>query len=71
MYQAHHMKSVMFGHNHTARSFHWLHCSLYSKSESTVYAIQDQVLCTRVYKAKIMQFPVQSIMRRLCHEHEK
>jgi len=57
--------------SNTVRSFCWLHCSFHSESKSTVFAIQDQVLCTRVYKAKVMQTQVQSIMRRLCHEHEE
>jgi len=54
-----------------ARSFRWLHYSLHSESESTIFAIQDQVLCTRVYQAKIMQIPVQSIICRVCHEQEE
>ena len=45
-----------------ARSFRWLHCSLHSESKSTIFAIQDQVLCTRIYRAKVIQTPVQSIM---------
>ena len=55
----------------TSRNFCWLHHSLHSESESTVFAIQDQVLCTRMYKAKIMQCPLQSILCRMCHEHEE
>ena len=55
----------------SVRSFRWLHFSLHSESESTVFAIQDQVLCTRVYQAKVMKIPVQSIMCRLCHENEE
>ena len=54
-----------------ARSFHWLHGSLHSESESTIFAIQDQILCTRVYQAKIMQTSVQYIMCRKSHEHEE
>ena len=38
----------------TVQSFQWLRGSLHSESESTILAVQDQVLCTRVYQAKIM-----------------
>ena len=33
----------------TAQSFRWLGGSLHGESKSTILAIQDQVLCTRVY----------------------
>ena len=52
------------------RSFQWLRQSLHSESESTLFAIQDQVICTRVYQAKIMGSQV-SVMCRLCGEQEE
>ena len=55
----------------TARSFRWLQCSMHGESESSIFAIQDQVLCTRSYQAKIMKISVQSILCRLCQEHEE
>jgi len=54
-----------------ARSFRWLQCSMHGESESSIFAIQDQVLCTRSYQAKIMRISVQSILCRLCQEHEE
>jgi len=36
------------------RSFQWLRQSLHSESESMLFTIQDQVICTRVYQTKIM-----------------
>ena len=56
---------------HATRSFYWLKYSLHSESESSIFAVQDQVLCTRVYQAKIMRSPVPSLLCRLCHEHEE
>ena len=41
----------------------WLQQHLHSESESTVLAIQDQVIATRGYEAKIMN---KSIPSRLC-----
>ena len=54
-----------------ARSFHWLSQSVYSETESTILAIQDQVLSTRVYTAKIMKLDVPSLMCRLCSQQEE
>ena len=53
------------------RSFHWLNQYLHSESESTILAIQDQVLHTRVYEAKIMKQAVPSLMCRLCSQKEE
>jgi len=55
----------------TSRSFHWLGQSVHSETESTTLAVQDQVLSTRVYKAKIMKLAVPTIMCRLCFQHEE
>ena len=53
------------------RSFKWLQCSLHGESESSIFAVQDRVLCTRVYQAKIMHTLIQSILCRLCQEQEE
>ena len=52
-------------------SFRWLKHSLHSESESSIFAVQDQVLCTRVYQSKIMKLPVPSLLCRICFEHEE
>ena len=52
------------------RSFQWLQRSLHSEPESTLFAIQDQVICTRVYQAKIIGSRV-SVLCRLCGEQEE
>ena len=53
------------------RSFHWLSEFVYSESESTILAIQDQVVKTRVYEARIMSVSVPTVMCRLCNSHEE
>ena len=53
------------------RSFHWLNQYLYSESESTIIAVQDQVLHTMVYEAKIMKQAASSLMCRLCCQSEE
>ena len=54
-----------------SRSFRWLCEFLHSESESTIFAIQDQVVRTRVYEAKIMNLSVPTLMCRLCSSHEE
>ena len=53
-----HGKFINWAHSdavNTVQNFQWLRGSLHSESESTILAVQpDQVLCTRVYQAKIM-----------------
>ena len=53
----------------TVQSFQRLGGFLHSESESTILAVQGQVLCTRVYQAKIMRCPVPSLMCRFCHDY--
>ena len=55
----------------TSRSFQWLKHSLHSESESSIFAIQDQVICTRVYQVKIIRSVVPSLLCRFCSEHEE
>ena len=55
----------------TSQSFRWLSGSLHSESESTIMAVQDQVLCTRVYQAKVMRCSVPTLMCRFCHAKEE
>jgi len=43
------------------RSFQWLQQSLHSESESTLFAIHNQVICTRVYQTKIMGSQVSDV----------
>ena len=47
-------------------SFRWLRGSLHSESESTIFAIQDQVICTRIYQAKAMKSSISSMLCRFC-----
>ena len=54
-----------------SRSFHWLSQSAHSETESTIMAVQDQVLSTRVYQAKIMKLNVPTLTCRLCSKHEE
>ena len=56
-----------------AKNFQWLQQSLHSESESTLFAIQDQAICTRVYQARIIGSPISSIyiLCCLCGEHEE
>jgi len=53
------------------RSVRWLTQHLHSESESTVLAIQDQVVATRVYENKIMKKRVPSILCRVCGQAEE
>ena len=55
----------------TVQSFCWLQISVHSESESTILAVQHQVLPTRVYQAKIMRCPVPTILCRFCHTREE
>ena len=54
-----------------SRSFRWLGEFLHGESESTIFAIQDQVIRTRVYEAKIMHVSIPTLMCRLCGSHEE
>jgi len=49
-------------------SFLWLK---HSESESSIFAILDQVICTKVYLAKIIRSSVLSLMSRFCFEQEE
>jgi len=49
-----------------ANSTRWLQQHLQSESESTIFAIQDQVIATRIYEAKIMCKNVSSLKCRIC-----
>ena len=51
------------------RSVCWLNQHLHSESESTVLAIQDQVVATTVYEKKIMKKNVSSVLCRVCTLH--
>jgi len=53
------------------RSVYWLKSHVHSESESTILAIQDQAISTRVIQAKIMKLNIPSVMCRLCREHEE
>ena len=53
------------------RSFRWLGEFLHSETESTIFAIQDQVIRTRVYEAKLIHVFVPTLMCRLCNSHEE
>ena len=55
----------------TVQSFCWLQGSIHSESESTILAVQDQVLRTMVYQAKIMRCPVFTILCRFCLTREE
>ena len=52
-------------------SARWLQQHLHSESESTVCAIQDQVIATRVYEVKIMGKRLPSLMCRVCGQAEE
>ena len=52
------------------RSVCWLK-NVHSESESTILAIQNQAITTRVLQVKIMKMSIPSIMCRLCGEHEE
>ena len=49
----------------------WLKSHLHSETESTILAIQDQVVATRVIEAKIMKKHVPSLMCGLCRGYEE
>jgi len=53
------------------KSLCWLKSHLHSESESTILAIQDQVIATRVIEAKIIRKHVPSLMYQLCGEFEE
>ena len=53
------------------KSVCWLKSHLHSELESTILAIQDQVVVTRVIEAKIMKKHLPSLMCRLCGESEE
>ena len=53
------------------RSVCWLKSHVHSESESTILAIQNQAITTRVLQVKIMKMSIPSIMCRLCGEHEE
>ena len=52
-------------------SFVWLRQHLHSETESSIIAIQNQVIATRVIESKVMHKSVPSIFCRLCHEAEE
>ena len=52
-------------------SFRWLNRSLHSESESAIFAIQDQVISTRVYQAKIIRSRIPSVLCRFCGDQEE
>ena len=54
-----------------SRSMYWLHQHLHSESESTLCAVQDQVIAMRVYEAKIMQKGIPNILCRVCGQLEE
>ena len=54
-----------------SRSICWLKSHVHSESESTILAIQDQAISTRVIQAKIMKMSIPSVMCRSCGEHEE
>jgi len=49
----------------------WLKSRVHSESESTILAIQDQAISTRVIQAKIMKMSIPSVMCRLRRVHEE
>ena len=49
----------------------WLKSHLHSELESTILAIQDQVVAARLIEAKIMKKHLPSLMCRLCGESEE
>ena len=49
----------------------WLQQHLHLEFESTVLAIQDQVIATRVYEAKIMNKSIPSLLCRVCGQAEE
>ena len=53
------------------RSFCWLKSHIYSEMKSTVFAIQDQVIATRVIEAKIMHKSVPSVLCRVCGQSKE
>ena len=53
------------------RSLCWLRHHLHSETESTVFAVQNQVICTRVIAAKIMHKTVPSVLCRVCGQSEE
>jgi len=54
-----------------SRRFHWLIDFVYSESESTIFAIQDHVVRTKVYEAKIMKTSMLTLLCRLCNSEEE
>jgi len=47
--------SLLTDHDvHKSRSTQWLRQHLHFESESTIFAIQDQVIATKVYETKVM-----------------
>ena len=55
----------------TQNSFNWLRRHLHSETESTVLAVQDQVIATRVIEAKVMHKFIPSLMCRVCGTAEE
>jgi len=53
------------------RSFVWLKQHLHSETESTIIAVQNQVLATRVIEARVMHKSVPSLGCRLCGQVEE
>ena len=53
------------------RSIYWLNNHLHSETESTILAIQDQVIATRLIEARIMKKYIPSVCCRLCGGHEE
>jgi len=56
----------------TVQHFQWLGVlSMHGESESTILAIQDQVLCTKVYQGKVICCPITTLVYRFCHAIEE
>ena len=53
------------------RSFNWLKQHLHSETESTILAIQDQVIATHVIESKVMHKSVPSLPCRVCGTAEE
>jgi len=53
------------------RSFNWRKQHLHSETESTLLAIQDQVIATRVIESKVMHKLIPSLLCRMCRTAEE
>ena len=64
-------KYVQSGKVDVQRSVRWLKIHLHSETVSTVRAIQDQVIATRVIQAKILHMSVPTTVCRVCGQAEE